>query len=313
MSPHDRVGTSQAPRAVLALGGNALLKRGEPPTIRVQRRNAGLAGAAVARATKTHEVVVTHGNGPQVGLLATRQQRAEDGQRLPLDVLVGETAGMIGYLLQQEIADQLPDREVATLLTQVEVDPNDPAFAAPTKPIGAIYSQVEADTLAAEHDWTFAPDGSHWRRVVPSPLPKKMVEERTIRRLVDAGTLLICGGGGGIPVYRNEQGRMRGAEAVIDKDLTAELLARTVDADILVMLTDVEGLYTDWGTPDQQLLRKVTLTDLADMELDSGSMGPKVRAACRFVEATGREAAIGSLAEAEKVLAGESGTRIMAG
>lgn len=300
------------PRAVLALGGNALLKRGEPHTIAVQRKNAALAGEAVARATRTHQVVVTHGNGPQVGLLSLQQQAAGEGQRLPLDVLVGETAGMIGYLLQQEIADQLPGHEVATLLTQVEVDPNDPAFDVPTKPIGAIHTKEEADALAAEHGWIFAPDGPHWRRVVPSPLPQKIIEERTIRRLVDAGVLLICGGGGGIPVYRNEQGRTRGAEAVIDKDLTAELLARTVDADILVMLTDVEGLYADWGTRDQQLLREVTLTELADMELDAGSMGPKVRAACRFVEGTGRPAVIGALAEAEKVLAGEAGTRVVA-
>jgi carbamate kinase len=301
---------SRRPRAVVALGGNALLKRGEPPTIQVQRRNAGIAGAAIAAASQTHDVVVTHGNGPQVGLLAMQQEGVVDGNRLPLDVLVGETAGMIGYLLLQEIADILPSREVATLLTQVEIDKDDPAFDHPTKPIGAVYEKSEADALQKKHGWTFAEDGSHWRRVVASPLPQRIVEENTIRRLVDAGTLLICAGGGGIPVYRNRDGRTRGSEAVIDKDLTAELLARTVDADILVMLTDVQGLYAGWGTAEQRLLREVTLPELATLALDAGSMGPKVRAACRFVESTGRAAAIGALSEAGQVLAGEAGTRI---
>jgi carbamate kinase len=301
------------PRAVIALGGNALIKRGEVPTIQVQRHNAGTAAAAVASASRTHHLVITHGNGPQVGLLAMQQEAAEPGQRLPLDVLVGETAGMIGYLLQQAISDLLPTREVATLLTRVEVDRNDPAYAAPTKPIGAIYGKPEADALAAEHGWTFAPDGPHWRRVVPSPLPQRIVEERTIRRLVEGGTLLICAGGGGIPVYRDEAGRTRGTEAVIDKDLTAELLARTIDADLLVLLTDVSGLYADWGTPDERLLREVTLPDLKAMDLDSGSMGPKVRAACRFVDSTGRPAVIGALSEAEQVFSGNAGTRITSG
>jgi len=302
---------SRRPRAVLALGGTALLKRGEAPTLSVQRRNAGVAGTAVAQAWLTHQVVVTHGNGPQVGLLAIQQNALLGGQRLPLDVLVGETAGMIGYLLQQEIADELPHEEVVTILTQVEIDRQDPAFATPTKPIGAIYTKEEAKTLAAEHGWTIALDGSHWRRVVPSPLPQKIIEQWTIRRLVEAGTLLICAGGGGIPVYRNEEGRTRGVEAVIDKDLTAELLARTVDADVLVMLTDVDGLYAEWGTPDQRLIREVTLAELSGMDLDAGSMGPKVRAACRFVEATGRSASIGALAETAKVLEGTAGTRII--
>jgi carbamate kinase len=301
---------SQMPRAVVALGGNALLKRGESPTIQVQRANAGIAGAAIAAASQTHDLVVTHGNGPQVGLLAMQQETRSEREHLPLDVLVGETAGMIGYLLQQEIADRLPTRQVATLLTQVEVDPCDPAFGEPTKPIGAVHKRSEAEALGDKHGWTFAPEGDGWRRVVASPLPRRIIEAETIRHLVDFGTLLVCAGGGGIPVYRNEDGQTRGAEAVIDKDLTAELLARTVDADILAMLTDVDGLFTAWGTPDQRLLHTVTLAELQGMELEAGSMGPKVRAASRFVESTGRTAAIGALADAAEVLAGRAGTRI---
>jgi len=304
--------TSPRKRVVLALGGNALLQRGEEPTISTQRRNAGAAAESVAEIAREHDVVVTHGNGPQVGILALREADLEAAESSPLDMLVGETMAMIGYLLQQELNDRLPDREIATLLTQVEIDPDDPAFSEPTKPIGPVYREAEARRLAEERDWVVAPDGEYWRRVVPSPLPRRIVEERTINRLVGAGTLLICAGGGGIPVYRDDYGRTVGSEAVIDKDMTAGLLARTVNADARILLTDVDGLYTDWGTPGARKIDQLTPSEVDALDLASGSMGPKARAARNFVEATGRFAAIGALEDAAAVLAGESGTRIVA-
>jgi len=305
------VSSGERKRVVIALGGNALLRRGEEPTISIQRRNAGVAAQSVAEVARQHDVVVTHGNGPQVGALALREADLKAAESSPLDMLVGETMAIIGYLLQQELNDRLPEREIATLLTQVEVDPDDAAFGEPTKPIGPIYSEKDARRLADERGWAVAPDGEYWRRVVPSPLPRRIVEERTINRLVDAGVLLICAGGGGIPVYRDDYGRTRGSEAVIDKDLTAELLARTVQADGLVLLTDVDGLYADWGTPDARHLPRVTLEELEAMDLASGSMGPKAKAAHCFVEETDGFAAIGALEDAAAVLEGEAGTLIV--
>ena len=302
---HDRK------RIVLALGGNALLQRGEEPTISTQRRNAGAAAQSVAPIAREHDVVITHGNGPQVGVLALREADVEVAESSPLDMLVGETMAIIGYLLQQELNDRLPDREIATLLTQVEIDPNDPAFEEPTKPIGPVYREAEARRLAEEREWTVAPDGEYWRRVVPSPAPVRIIEERTINRLVDAGTLLICAGGGGIPVYRDDYGRTVGSEAVIDKDMTAELLARTVRADTLILLTDVDGLYADWGTPEARRLKQLSVSELDELDLASGSMGPKARAARDFVVRTGNYAAIGALREAAAVLKGKAGTRIV--
>jgi carbamate kinase len=298
---------------VLAFGGNALLKRGGSQTIEAQRENARVAAEAVGRVARTHDVVLTHGNGPQVGILARLYGGSSPANHVPLDMLGAETEGMIGYLLEREIANEIQGREVATLLTQVEVDPADSAFESPTKPIGRVYTEEEAKALVADYGWTVAADGKHWRRVVASPFPHRILESRAIERLVDAGVLLICAGGGGIPVFRDAEGKLRGADAVIDKDLTAELLARTVNASALLLLTDVSAVEVGWGTPEARQLNEVTVSELQEMEFDVGSMGPKIRAACTFVERTGRMAAIGSLGEADLILAGEAGTRVLGG
>jgi carbamate kinase len=289
------------------------LKRGQQATLESQLENARVAAEAVARVAKTHEVVLTHGNGPQVGILARLYGGSPTTQPVPLDMLGAETEGMIGYLLEREIANAIPGREVATLLTQVEVDPSDPAFEKPTKPIGRVYQEAEARRLSEDFGWMVARDGEHWRRVVPSPAPHRILEAKSIQRLVDAGVLVICAGGGGIPVYRNAEGALRGAEAVIDKDLTAELLARTVGASALLLLTDVSAVKVGWGTREARPLHEVSVPELQQMEFPEGSMGPKIRAACRFVEQTGRLAAIGTLADADRILAGEAGTRVLAG
>ncbi|MEZ5100900.1 MAG: carbamate kinase [Thermoleophilia bacterium] len=296
-------------RVVVALGGNALLRRGERPDAAARARALADAARAVAAVARAHEVVVTHGNGPQVGLLALQAEAA--GQATPLDVLDAESEGLIGYPLERELRAALPGREVAALLTQVLVDAADPAFAAPTKPIGPLYGEAEARRVAAARGWAVAADGPGWRRVVPSPEPRALVEAHAIRLLVDAGVLLVCAGGGGIPVV-DRDGALAGVEAVVDKDLAAELLARTVDADALLLLTDVAAVERDFGTPAAEPIREATVAGLRAAAWAPGSMGPKVEAACRFVEATGGLAAIGALEDAPAVLAGERGTRVRA-
>jgi len=298
-------------RVVVALGGNALLRRGEAPEPAAQRRNVDRAAASIAELARAHEVVLTHGNGPQVGLLALQAEAYTQVPAYPLDVLGAESEGMIGYLLEQGLRNELPGREVATLLTQVVVDPGDPAFAAPTKPIGAVYPEAHAKRLAAERGWTVAPDGDGFRRVVASPEPLEIVELDTIRVLLDGGVLPICVGGGGIPVSRN--GTLAGVEAVIDKDKAAGLLAERLGADALLLLTDVEAVELGWGTPDARPLGTVTVDELREHAFAPGSMAPKVAAACRFVEATGGKAAIGALDRAAEILAGSSGTTVVAG
>lgn len=293
---------------VIALGGNALLKRGQPLEAEVQLRNIEVATAAIAKVAQKHQVVVTHGNGPQVGLLALQAEAYRAVSPYPLDVLNAETEGMIGYLLEQQLRNQLPDRQVVTLLTQVEVDKNDPAFAHPTKPIGPVYSQTEAERLATERGWVIAPDGEVYRRVVPSPEPRCILELPTIQLLVQAGALVICAGGGGIPVIFTPSGQVRGVEAVIDKDLAAALLAIALRADALLLLTDVDAVYKDWNTPTAQPLRDTTPQQLRSYAFAMGSMAPKVEAACRFVEATHNRAGIGSLENAMAILSGEAGT-----
>lgn len=295
-------------RAVVALGGNALLRRGEAPESAAQRRNVDRAVASVAELAREHEVVVTHGNGPQVGLLALQSESYRDVAPYPLDVLGAESEGMIGYLLEQGLRNELPGREVATLLTQVVVDPDDPAFAAPTKPIGSVYAEAEAGRLAAEHGWTLARDGGGLRRVVPSPEPVEIVELAAIRVLLESGVLVICAGGGGIPVSRN--GVLRGIEAVIDKDKAAALLAERLRADALLLLTDVEGVQLGFGTPDATVLRRATPAELRQHDFAPGSMGPKVEAACRFVERTGGRAVIAALDRAAAALTAEAGTTV---
>ncbi|HEY3764073.1 MAG TPA: carbamate kinase [Gaiellales bacterium] len=294
---------------VVALGGNALLKRGEPPDIARQRMNLEVAADALAAIARDHRLVITHGNGPQVGVLALQSEASATPS--PLDVLGAETEGMIGYLIEQALGNRLGGSSVATLLTQVVVDAADPAFGAPSKPIGPIYSEADARRLAAERGWTVAPDGTSFRRVVASPQPLDIVELRTIRLLLDAGVTVVCAGGGGVPVVADAAGRLHGIEAVIDKDLSAALLAERLGASQLVMLTDVEAVANDWGTPAAAPIGTIDPAALRSMRFAAGSMGPKVEAACRFVEATGGTAAIGSLADAARVVAGAAGTVVV--
>jgi carbamate kinase len=294
---------------VVGLGGNALLRRGQPLDVAVQRANVKVAAEAVAAIAQRHRVVLTHGNGPQVGLLALQSEAYLEVQPYPLDVLDAESEGMVGYLIEQELGRHLPRERLATLLTQVLVDPHDPAFKHPTKPVGPMYDDVQASRLAAARGWDVRRDGDGWRRVVPSPEPKRIVELETVRLLVDHGVTVICAGGGGIPVVPDGLDGLRGIEAVIDKDLSASLLASSVDADALLLLTDVAGVYEGWGRGHARLLRETTVEELRGLDdLPAGSMGPKVEAACRFVEAGGRLAGIGALSSAPAILAGEAGT-----
>ena len=302
-------------RIVIALGGNALLRRGEPMTTEVQRRNVKTAAEAIAPLAAGHSIVVVHGNGPQVGLLALQAESYVGAEPYPLDVLDAGTQGMIGYLIQQELRSLLPpEQQVATLLTMITVDPDDPAFARPAKFVGPVYAKDAADALAAEKGWTFRQDGDAWRRVVPSPQPRRILEIEPISWLLERGAVVICAGGGGIPTMfpSSAPGDLLGVEAVIDKDLASELLAEDVDADLFVMATDVDGVYLDWGTPQQRRLDTVTPEELAGHQFAAGSMGPKVQAATRFAAKTGNRAAIGSLADIAQIVAGKAGTNVAA-
>ena len=298
-------------RLVIALGGNALLRRGEPLTAAVQRANVRIAAQAMASVVREHQVVITHGNGPQVGLLALQAAESDDGASYPLDVLGARTEGGIGYMIEQELGNVLPvERPLATLLTMVEVHRDDPAFKNPTKPIGPVYDEVEARRIAAEHDWTVAPDGDGWRRVVPSPLPRRVFEIRPVRWLLERNVVVICSGGGGIPTMYDERRKLRGVEAVIDKDRASALLAEEVDAECLLLATDVDAVYLDRGTRKERPVRTITPERLARHSFPSGSMGPKVEAACTFVERTGQRAIIGAIGEIEEMVAGRAGTLI---
>lgn len=296
---------------VFALGGNALLRRGEALTAANQARNIRLAVEALAPiCVAGHQVVITHGNGPQVGLLAM-QSAATPDTPYPLDVLDAESAGMIGYLIEQQLMNVLPNGTlIAALLTQVRVDRHDPAFRKPAKPIGAVYSEGEARTLAAERGWRVAADGGGWRRVVASPEPVEILEARVIELLVDKNVIVICAGGGGVPVIELADGSLTGVEAVVDKDSASALLARQLAADWLVMLTDVDAVYDGWGTRDALPVRRTTPARLQAQSFAAGSMGPKVRAACDFVNGTGRSAGIGSLKDAAAIIEGRAGTII---
>jgi carbamate kinase len=301
-------------RVVVALGGNALLKRGEPMTAEMQRANVRSAAPALAAVARKHQLVLSHGNGPQVGLLALQGAAYEEVDAYPLDVLGAQTEGMIGYVLEQELGNLLASEvPLATILTMVEVDPADPAFGDPTKFVGPVYDKAEADALVAAKGWVFKQDGDAWRRVVPSPEPKRIFEIRPIRWLLDKDVVVICAGGGGIPTMYdpNADRTLVGVEAVIDKDLASELLAREVEADLFVMATDVDGVYAEWGTPEQRRLEKVTPAELRGSEFAAGSMGPKVAAAVRFVDNTGSRSAIGSLEQIEQIVEGEAGTQVV--
>ncbi len=297
---------------VVALGGNALLRRGEPLEADVQRRNIETAVKTISEIAKVYNVVLVHGNGPQVGLLALQGLEYKKVNPYPLDVLGSETQGMIGYMLMQEFKNYLPDRNISCMLTQMTVDPNDPAFADPTKPIGPIYEEAEARELAEKFHWIVKPDGQHFRRVVPSPRPTGIVEHEAITQLIDAGHLVICTGGGGIPV-KKENGKLVGVEAVIDKDMSAAFLAKQLDADALLILTDADAVYLDWGKPTQHALRSTTPSELAMFEFDAGSMGPKIEASCEFIEQGGKVVGIGALEDGLQILQGQAGTNITKG
>lgn len=298
-------------RIVIALGGNALLRRGQPMTAENQRSNIRVAAERIAQAVPGNEVVVAHGNGPQVGLLALQAAAYTDVAPYPLDVLGAQTEAMIGYVIEQELGNLLPpEQPLATLLTMIEVDPADPAFQHPTKPIGPVYDRATAERFRDELGWNIAPDGDAFRRVVASPRPRRIFEIRPIRQLLERGTIVVCAGGGGIPTMYDEHHHLHGVEAVIDKDLASSLLARELEADLLVIATDVDGVYTGWGTSEQARLGSVTPDDLEGLDLPAGSMGPKVEAASEFARATGNEAVIGSLADIADIVAGTAGTRV---
>ena len=296
-------------RVVVAVGGNAMLERGEVPLAEVQEAHIATAVGALAPLARQHDLVITHGNGPQVGLLAN--ESALDPvlpHPYPFDVLGAQTQGMIGYFLLQAFENALPGHVVVSLICQTEVAADDPAFATPTKFVGPVYSQPEAERLAAARGWQIRPDGNAWRRVVPSPDPVAMVELATIERLLGQGALVICAGGGGIPVIRRPDGRLHGAEAVIDKDLAAALLATSLDADLLLILTDVAQVEVGYGTPDARPIGRTTPDELRALSFPAWLMGPKVEAACRFADATGRPAVIGRLGDAAELIAGRAGT-----
>ena len=301
-------------RVVVALGGNALLRRGQPMTAENQRANVRVACDHLAPIAEHHELIISHGNGPQIGLLALEEAAYEEVPEAPLEVLGAETQGMIGYLVEQELGNRLPfERPLASLLTMIEVDPDDPAFADPSKPIGPVYDKSEADRLAAERGWTFKPDGDRMRRVVPSPVPQRIFEHRPISWLLERGCVVICAGGGGIPTAYRPGRELIGIEAVIDKDRASALLARNIEADVLIMATDAQAVFVGFGTPQQRAIAEanpaVLLTEY-EAEFAAGSMLPKVVAACDFAKATGKPAMIGALADIDAMLAGTAGTRV---
>lgn len=298
-------------RIVIALGGNALLRRGEAMTAENQRQNVKIAAEQISKVYPNNELVIAHGNGPQVGLLALQGAAYTAVEPYPLDVLGAETQGMIGYMIEQEMGNLLPeDTPIATLLTQVEVDKNDPAFQKPTKPVGPVYSKEEAEKLAKEKNWDIAPDGDKFRRVVPSPRPKRIFEIKPVQWLLEKGAVVICAGGGGIPTYFPTPDRLEGIEAVIDKDLCSSLLAQELKADLLVIATDVDSAYINWGKPDEKAIAAAHPDDMEAFNFASGSMGPKIQAACEFAKATGNVAVVGSLSDIEAIVRGEAGTRI---
>ena len=300
-------------RIVIALGGNALLRRGEPMTADVQRRNVKIAAAAIAPIAQGNEIVITHGNGPQVGLLALQDAAYDPDEDFPLDVLGAQTEGMIGYMIEQELGNLLPfEVPFATLLTMVEVDPKDPAFQNPTKFVGPVYDKPEADRLAAQKRWAFKQDGSKWRRVVPSPRPKRIFEMRPVKWLLERGAIVICAGGGGIPTMYDPDAERQliGVEAVVDKDACSELLARELAADLFIMATDADAVFLDWGTAKQRGIHRAHPSELASHTFPAGSMGPKVESACQFALATGHSAAIGGLADIPAIVRGEKGTLV---
>jgi carbamate kinase len=314
-------------RIVVALGGNALLRRGQPMTAENQRENVRVAARALAPIAAANQLVVSHGNGPQVGLLALQGAAYHEVETYPLDVLGAQTEGMIGYLIEQELGNLLPfEQPFASILTMVEVDPQDPAFQNPDKFIGPVYEREEAERLAVEKGWAIRPDGDKWRRVVPSPQPRgggpqtprpqprRIFQIRPITWLLDQGAVVICTGGGGIPtMYQPGTRTLVGAEVVVDKDRASALLARELRADVFVMATDVDAVYDGFGTPQQRAIGEISATELEERRFAAGSMGPKCEAAVDFVRQTGKRAAIGTLADVEELVAGTRGTSVVPG
>ena len=299
-------------RVVVALGGNALLKRGQPLTAGNQRRNVAIAAKALAPLAHDYQLVISHGNGPQVGLLSLQSAAYEEVEEYPLDILGAQTEGMIGYMIEQELGNLLPMEEpLATILTMVEVDPDDPAFNNPTKPIGPVYSEQEAKIVAEQKGWNVAPDGEHWRRVVASPEPQRIFEMRPIHWLLENGATVICAGGGGIPTVYKPDGTLEGVEVVVDKDRASALLAFELDAGLLILATDTDGVYLDWGTEDARIINRATPEQMEQYEFEEGSMGPKVEAACGFVRRSGGRAVIGSLTDMQGMVAGTAGTQFV--
>jgi carbamate kinase len=300
------------PRAVVALGGNALLRRGEPLEAANQARAARAAAVALARVSGDYQLVVTHGNGPQVGLLALMSDAYTETAPYPLDVLGSETEGQIGYVLELELDNAVAEQETVAVLTRVVVDRDDPGFAAPSKFIGPVYSESQARAAAERHAWTVRRDGDAWRRVVASPEPRRIVHLQAIERLVDAGFLVVCTGGGGIPVVEDGGGRYEGVEAVVDKDLASALLAGDMGVGTLVLATDVAAVYDGYGTAAQRAIVRATPSGLRSRDFAAGSMGPKVEAVCRFVQRTGGRGVVGSLDDIGDLLGGRAGTQVLA-
>ncbi len=299
-------------RIVVALGGNALARRGEPMTVERQRANVATACKALAPVAEKHELVISHGNGPQVGMLALQSAAYDTQSAYPFDVMGAQTEGMIGYFIEQELGNLLPmEKSLATLLTMVEVDPADPAFQAPSKFVGPVYDEAAAKKLASDNDWTVKPDGDSWRRVVPSPQPRRIFELNPIKWLLSNGAVVVCAGGGGIPtMYEPGTRNLIGVEAVIDKDLASYVLARDLDADLLVIATDTASVFLDWGTDNQRAVTRANPDALVELGFAAGSMGPKVEAAAAFANETGKTAAIGSLDQLEELIEGNAGTHI---
>lgn len=296
-------------RIMVALGGNALLERGDKPDAETQRQRVVKAMAAIAPLAEGNDLIITHGNGPQVGVLAAQSARDTSLSRpYPFDALGAQTQGMIGYWILQALQNELPARQVASIINQTLVLAHDPAFENPTKFVGEVMTQAEAAEVAEQMGWTVKQDGEHWRRVVPSPVPQRVVETRIARLLVESGSVLVCSGGGGIPVIRDRSGDLAGVEAVVDKDRTAALLAEALECDALLILTDVPYVIKDYGTPEATPIEKITPGELRAIDFADGSMGPKIDAVCRFVELTGDMAAIGRLEDAADIIAGLSGT-----
>lgn len=298
-------------RIVVALGGNALLQRGDKPDAGVQLTHVRSAAEALAPLANEHDLLICHGNGPQVGMLAL--ESAADGtltRPYPLDDLVAQTQGMIGYWVIQSLRNAGVSKPILGLITQTQVRPDDPAFAAPSKFIGSDYSEAQARQLADQNGWRVAADGDHWRRVVASPEPQRIVEQSSVTALLDSGAVVICGGGGGAAVIEDSERQLAGVEAVVDKDYVAAMLGIAVGADRLLVLTDVSSVMTDFGTPNAAPLHHVSLAELAGMSFPAGSMAPKIEGCRRFVAATGGSACIGSLSDAVALLAGTAGTTI---